>query len=149
MKRNLCRRCLISTLVMLAIGSVACGGSNNPAAPSAPRYDGTWNGTGSSSSLGIRSMQFVVQNNVITSFNLTYAFSTSSVCSFNAAVNAAITNAGASLAFQNGGLSATFTATFSSTSQGSVSTDRVTFTNVVCNGTINGFAAGSPISVAK
>jgi hypothetical protein len=102
-------------------------------------------------------VQFVVQNNVVTQFSLTYEFTSFPPgCTFSSAVNAAISNGGFSFAFQspnqsNPGLTTQITGTFSSGSTGRVNTTDINWDGVVCGSSIprSGSSTATSLNVTR
>lgn len=145
--------------VAVVTGLVGCGGksttSPSPSSSSSSSFNGTWterggSGGASTTNIGVVSFDFVVANNTITRFTMTFRFTPGSAgCAFTATTAGAVTNNGFTYAFSNAGLSTTITGTFSSGTQGSGTVGRVDFASVQCGGTISGFASGDSITFTK
>ena len=144
-----------TALILVSLVALSRCGGDTPASPSTTARDGTWRGAGASggastTNIGVTSLEFVVQNNVITRFTLTFRFTPGSTgCSFTATGTATIANNAFTYAFSSGGLTATITGTFSSNTQGTGNTGQVNFAGVSCGGTITGFASGDSITFSK
>ena len=143
--------------VSLVTALVGCGGKSTTAPSSSPSssFNGTWTGRGNSggastTNIGVVSLEFVVSNNSITRFTMTFRFTPGSAgCSFTSTAAGAVANNGFSYAFSNAGLTTTVTGTFSSGTQGTGTVGRVDFAAVQCGGTITGFASGDSITFTK
>lgn len=141
-------------VVVAAIVASSCGGdSMSGPTPTPISFDGTWSGVGvggvGAGIPGVGAVQFVVQNNVVTRFSLTYEFSSFPPgCTFSATANAAISSGGFSFAFQspnqnNPGLTTHITGMFTSASIGRVNTTDINWVGVVCGSSIP-FSGSSP-----
>ena len=152
---------VVIAAIVASCGGESISGPTPTPTPTPTSFDGTWSGVGvggvGAGIPGVGSVQFVVQNNVVTRFSLTYEFSSFPPgCTFSSAVNAAISNGGFSFAFQspnqnNPGLTTHITGTFTSASIGRVNTTDINWVGVVCGSSIpfSGSSTATSLNVSK